>query len=62
MNYEQYLNRLIIPMPYLAICSNVEYAPFPRHGGHGQVVYKNKLWIIGGAENVDPYSDVWYLE
>jgi len=36
--------------------------PFSKRGGHGQVVYHNKMWIIGGSDNVTCYNDVWYLE
>ena len=36
--------------------------PFSKRGGHGQVVYDGKLWIIGGSENVTCSNDVWYLE
>jgi 5-hydroxyisourate hydrolase-like protein (transthyretin family) len=40
----------------------IGHPPFTQRGGHGQTVYKNKLWVIGGSQNVTCYNDIWYLK
>ena len=37
-------------------------AAFPVRSGHSSVIFDNKMWIIGGADNSVAKNDVWWSE
>ncbi len=40
----------------------VDQAPFMKRSNQSAVVFDNKLWMIGGTDNLENFNDVWNSE